>query len=169
MDPERPTEPIRPAQSPPQSSYGGSTPLRGPVGPRRRPPVVSWRLIAIGVAILVAAFALGFFAGNAGDDAPQTAAQQDEGGGGGRCWKASTLATQVIDLQRQALANRTEFTQAALTGDEEQMAALNQELEPLSAQVQEAEAQMNEALEKCRRRGGGKGKGGGEGGDGDGG
>ena len=162
MDPDRPTEPTRPTQPiPPQASYGGTSPLRGPVGPRRRPPVVSWRLIAIGVAILVAAFALGFFAGNAGDDAPETAALEEQAGG--RCRRASTLATQVIDLQRQALANRTEFTQAALTGDEGEMATLNQELEPLSSQIQEAEAQMNEALEKCRRRGGGKGKGGGQG------
>jgi hypothetical protein len=163
VDPDRPTEPTRSTQPiPPQAPYGGTSPLRGPVGPRRRPPLVSWRLIAIGIAILVAAFALGFFAGNAGDAPQQAATSQDEAGGG-RCRRASTLAAQVIELQRQALANRTEFTQAALTGDEEQMAALNQALEPLSAQVQQAEAQMNEALEKCRRRGGGKGKGGGQG------
>ncbi|MDQ4005736.1 MAG: hypothetical protein M3135_05475 [Actinomycetota bacterium] len=143
-------------------------PLRGPVGPRRRPPLVSWRLIAIGIAILVAAFALGYFAGDSGDEPQQTAAVEDQSGGG-RCRKASTLATEVIELQRQALTNRTEFTQAALTGDEQRMATLNQELEPLSAQIQEAQTQMNEALEKCRRRGGGKGKGGKGEGDGGGG
>jgi hypothetical protein len=113
----------------------------------------------------VAAFALGYFAGNAGDDAPQTATVEDQAGGGGRCGRASTLAQDLIELQRQALANRTEFTRAALTGDEGQLVSLNEELEPLSAQMQETEAQMNEALEKCRRRGGGKGKDGkGEGG-----
>ena len=163
MDPGRPTEPIRPPQNPPQPAYGTTAPLRGPVGPRRRPPVVSWRLIAVGVAIVVGVFLLGFVAGNAGEGDPAAPAPQEKAGAGGRCRKAMTASTELIELQRQALANRTEFTQAALTGDEGAMATLNQELEPLSAQVQEAQSRVNEALEKCRSRGGGKGKGGGKG------
>lgn len=132
--------------------------------------MVSWRLIAVGVAIVVGVFALGYFVGNAGEDEPQPAAVSEDGGG--KCGKALAAASDLVELQRQALANRTEFTQAALTGDEGAMADLNEALVPLSTQIEEAQTRMNEALDKCRQRGGGKGQdgnGGGGGGDGGGG
>ena len=129
-------------------------------------------MVAGAILALAAAFGIGFFAGNAGDtgDEPVTASLQDRQGGGGVCRRASALATDLVELQRQGLANRTEFTQAALSGDEGRMVTLNQELQPLSAEIEEAQAQMDAALERCARRGGkGKGDKGNEGGGGGGG
>jgi hypothetical protein len=120
--------------------------------------------VVIGIVALLAAFGIGFFAGNSGDE-PQPAASSGGGGGGaggGRgCRRALTLSEQTIALQQQAIANRTQFTQAALGGDEGQLAELNQQLEPISAQLAEARQRLDRALQKCRGDGGDGGGGGG--------
>ncbi len=173
--PRDPTEPLRPTSREPirpdtrgteplapTPRYGGSPPLR----PSRRPAGLPGKLLAV-----VVLFLLGYLAGRAtAPDAPAPAQQETArgGGGGAACRRALDLSLQVNELQRQALANRTQFTQAALAGDQDAMATLNESLGPVSQQLQEAQGRLGETVVKCRSRqaGGGKGKGKGKGGAG---
>lgn len=160
--PSDPTEPIRPHQ-------GGD-----PIPERVRQPIVVPRpestiaglprafAVAAAVALVVALVA-GFLIGRAvgGDDDTEA-----EGGGtarGGGCRKALSLSLQVVELQQQALVNRTEAAQAVALEDQGRVRELNSALEPLGAALQQAEGELGTAVEKCRSgRGGRGGRGGGE-------
>ena len=178
--PRDPTEPLRPTSREPirpdtrgtepfapPPRYGGSPPLR----PSRRPAGLPGKLLAVIGGVVLVLFLLGYLAGRATAPEPPAPAQQEvaRGGGGAACRRALDLSLQVNELQRQALANRTQFTQAALSGDQEAMATLNEALGPISQQLQQAQGRLGETVVKCRSRqaaggkGKGKGKGGGEG------
>jgi hypothetical protein len=165
-----PTEPIRPADP-------GTAPIPDRV---RQPIVVPHKESMIGglprpfviaaVVALAIVFVLGLFIGRAsnGEGDAQPAA---EGGRRAACERALALSLQVSDLQRQALANRTQAAQALAVGDEAQVQELNSALEPVAAAIQDSEAQLTPAVERCQTggggaKGGGKGKGGAGKGDG---
>lgn len=163
--PGLPTEPIRPSQI-------GTEPIPERV---RQPIVVPHpvstiaglpRPLALAVLVaLVAALGLGFFIGRAtggGDEISPAAAKS---GRRGDCGRALTLSLQVGELQKQALVNRTEATQALALGDEVKFQELGAGLEAISAAIQEAESQLASAVERCRSGGGGKKGKGGAGGD----
>lgn len=156
-DPSGVTQPIRPTQS-------GSEPIPERV---RQPIVVPHqestiaglpRAFAVaGVVALVLALGAGFLIGRAlgGDEAPAETAAAGRGG----CGKALTLSLQMVELQKQALVNRTQAAQAAALGDEGQVRELNSGLDALAPTIQRTEAELAEAVEKCRSGRGGRGKG----------
>ena len=122
-----------------------------------------------GIVALVVALVVGFLLGRSlrGGDDETTDGAAARGRGG--CGKALTLSLQVMELQEQALANRTQAAQAVAIGDEAQLTELNGALETLGPAIQDARAQLDEAVAKCRSGRGGKGRGGkGEGAGGDG-
>ena len=154
-----PTEPIRPR--PPETA---------PIPERARHPIVVPhkestigglpRPLAIAaVVVVLVSLLVGFFVGRAtsgGDEAAVPAAT----GGRSACARALTLGQQLVELQRQALANRTEASQVLALGDEGRLQELNTELEALSVAIQEGESKFATGAERCRSGGGG-GKGGG--------
>jgi hypothetical protein len=111
------------------------------------------------VVALVVALGAGFLIGRAvgGDEeAPSEAAGAGRGGG---CRKAVSLSLQVVELQKQAITNRTQVAQAVALDDEGQVRELNSAFEALAPAIQEAETQLGAAVEKCRSgAGSGKGK-----------
>lgn len=156
-DPSEPTQPIRPHQG------------REPIPERVRQPIVVPRpestiaglpraFAAAAAVALVVALVAGFLIGRAvGGDGGTEA----EGGGaarGGGCRKALSLSLQVVELQRQALVNRTEAAQAVVLEDQGRVRELNSALEPLGAALQQAEGELGTAVEKCRSGRGGGGK-----------
>ena len=166
-DPSDPTQPIRPTQ-----------PGKEPIPERVRRPIVVPRpestiaglprafAVAAAIALviaLVAGFLIGRSVGGDGEPAGEAAAR-----GGGRCGKALTLSQQLIELQKLAVTNRTQLAQAIALEDEGQVAELTSAFEELAPALQEAEAGVGAAIERCRnRRGkgekgerGGAGKGG---------
>jgi hypothetical protein len=159
--PGGPTQPIRPPD-----------PGTAPIPDRVRQPIVVPqkestiaglpRALVIAVAVgLVLALLVGFLIGRAmgGDEA--TPAGGERGGRRG-CERALALAIQVVEIQRQALANRTQFAEALAVDDESQVQELNAALEPLSIALRDAEGQLGPAVERCQA-GGGRAKGGGKG------
>jgi hypothetical protein len=156
-DPSAPTQPIRPQQ--------GSE----PIPERVRQPIVVPRpestiaglprplVVAAAVALLVALGA-GFLIGRAvgGADGP---AEEGSAARGGACRKALSLSLQVVELQKQALANRTEAAQALVLEEEARVGQLNEALEPLAAALQQAEGQLVPAAERCRAAEGRAGRG----------
>ncbi len=166
-DPSGPTQPIRPTQA-----------GKEPIPERVRHPIVVPRpestiaglprafavaaVIALVVA-LVAGFLIGRSVGGDGEPAGEAAARR-----GGRCGKALTLSLQLIELQKVALANRTQLAQAIALEDEGQVAEVTSTFEELAPALQEAEAGLGAAIEKCRDRRdkAGKGERGGGGGQG---
>ena len=159
-DPSGPTQPIRPTQ-------GGSEPIPERV---RQPIVVPHQestiaglprafalaaVVALAVAVVVG-FLLGRSFGGGDEEATDAAASRGRGG----CSKALTISLQVVELQQQALANRTQAAQAVVIGDEAQVRELNSVLETLGPAIQEAQAKLEGAVAKCRSGGEGKGKGG---------
>jgi len=110
-----------------------------------------------GVVALVVALAAGFLIGRSvggGEEAPTAGAVR-----GGGCRKALSLSLQVVELQKQAIANRTQIAQAVALEDGGQVRELTSAFEALAPAIQEAETQLAAAAEKCgSRAGGGKGK-----------
>jgi uncharacterized membrane protein YgcG len=163
-----PTEPIRPR--PPETAPIPESARHPIVVPHQESTIGGLpRPLAIAaVVVVLLSLLIGFFVGRAtsdGDDAALPAAT----GRRSACARALTLAQQVVELQRQALANRTEASQVIALGDEGRLQELNTELEALSAAIQEGESRVAEGAERCRGGGGG-GKGSeGKGGGGDGG
>lgn len=159
--PQGPTQPIRPPDP-------GTAPIPERV---RQPIIVPQRestigglprpFVIAGVVALVLVFVLGFFIGHAWDGDGETQATATGGGRRAACQRALTISLQVSELQRQALANRTQAAQALAVGDEAQVQELNAALEPVATAIQEAEAQVAPAAERCKSGGGG-GKGGGK-------
>lgn len=158
-DPAGPTQPIRPSQ-------GGSEPIpervRQPIVVPRQETTIAGLPRAFAVAAIVAlavALVVGILIGRSlggGDEAAEGAAS----GGRGGCGKALSLSLQVLELQEQALANRTQAAQAVAIGDEGQVQELNTVLESLGPAIQAAQAELGTAVEKCRSGRGGRGKGG---------
>jgi hypothetical protein len=158
--PTGPTEPIRPRP-----------PANEPIPERVRQPIVVPhqvstlgglpRPLAIGAVIVIGiVFLVGFLIGQAiggDDDEPAAVAAA---GRRGACTRALTLTLDVIQLQRQAIVNRTTATQAIALGDDGRVEELNLELAQLSPVIQEAESKVTAAVERCR---GGAGGGGGKG------
>jgi hypothetical protein len=165
--PSGPTEPIRPPDP-------GTAPIPDRV---RQPIVVPHKestiaglprpFVIAAVVALVIVFVLGFFIGHAWDGDGQSPTSAAGGSRRAACERAVALSLQVSELQRQALANRTETAQAVAIGDESKVQELNAGLEPLAAAIQDTEAQLAPAVERCQSggggaKGGGKGKGGGK-------
>ena len=156
-DPSAPTQPIRPSQT------GGE-----PIPERVRQPIVVPhhestiaglpRTFAVaGLVALVVALGAGFLVGRSvgGDEEASTAGA----GRGGGCRKALSLSLQVVELQKQVIANRTEIAQAVAIEDGGQVRELTSAFEALAPAIQEAETQLTAAAEKCGSgAGGGKGK-----------
>ena len=173
-----PTEPLRPPEV-------GTEPIpehaRRPLVPpaQRREPTVAGlptKLVAVAAFVVLLFFVLGFLAGRSLGGGGDEAAPATEAAGGraeAACGRAVSAALGMIEVQRAALANRTEFTEAAVTGDEGRMDELNEALRPLAEQVQQLEGRVTTAAAACEaggRKGGKGGKGGkrGKGGGGDG-
>lgn len=166
--PGLPTEPIRPSQT-------GTEPIPERV---RQPIVVPHPVSTIAglprplaLAVLVAlavALGLGFFIGRATEGGDEISPAAAKGGRRGACGRALTLSLQVGELQKQALVNRTEATEALALDDEVEFQELGAGLEAISAAIQEAETQLASAVERCGSGGGGKGKGDGGGNKGEG-
>lgn len=166
--PGGPTEPIRPPD-----------PGTAPIPERVRQPIVVPHkestiaglprpLVVAAVVGLVLAVLVGFLIGRTvgGDEATPVGAER---GGRRGCERALALAIQVVEVQRQALANRTQFAEALAVDDESQVQELNAALEPLSIALRDAEGQLGPAVERCqaggsRAGGGDKGNGSGNGG-----
>jgi hypothetical protein len=168
-DPSAPTQPIRPSQA-------GSEPIPERV---RQPIVVPHHestigglpraFVVAGVVALALALGAGFLIGRSfgGDDEARTGGV--EAGRGGGCRKALSLSLQVVELQKQAITNRTQVAQAVALDDEGQIRELNSAFEALAPAIQEAETQLGAAVEKCQSgagRGKGKRRGGQDGGKG---
>jgi hypothetical protein len=160
-------------QPPPPDPFGTTQPIRPPqtsepIPERVRQPIVVPRqestlaglprplavaaVVALAIA-LVAGFLLGRSFGG-GDETEGAAA------GGRGCRKALTFSLELVELQRQALANRTEAAQAVVLGDEDQVRELGSALEALGPAIQEAEGRLAVESEKCLTGTGGRGKGG---------
>ena len=161
-DPSAPTQPIRPTQA-------GSE----PIPERVRQPIVVPRpvstiaglprpfAVAAGVALVIAlggGFLIGRAVGGGGEPSEATAAR------GGRCGRALALSLQLVELQKQAVTNRAQVAQAFALDDEGKVRELNTLYEALAPAIQESEAKLGTAVEKCHsRRGRGKGdRGGGQ-------
>jgi hypothetical protein len=70
-----------------------------------------------------------------------------------------SLSLQVVELQKQVIANRTEIAQAVAIEDGGQVRELTSAFEALAPAIQEAETRLTAAAEKCGSgAGGGKGK-----------
>ncbi|MGH2710714.1 MAG: hypothetical protein ACRDH9_05870 [Actinomycetota bacterium] len=159
------TEPIRPrppetAPIPESARHPIVVPLKeSTIGGLPRPLVV-----AAMVVVLVSLFG-GFLIGRATGDGDESAAPAVTGRRSA-CARALSLSQQVIELQRQALANRTEATRSIALGDESRLQELNTELQALSTAIQEGQAKVTAGTERCRSGGGGgKGSGGKRGGE----
>lgn len=95
--------------------------------------------------VLAAVFLIGFLVGRIGRGSVPEGPQ-----GPPACRRAATLATRLLGLHRQAVANRMEFAEAVALGDRDRMAELNAELEELSAQGGEIQDRAERALDRCR-------------------
>ena len=163
-----PTEPLRPAEvgTEPIPEHA-RRPLVSPA--QRREPTVAGlptKLVAVAAFVVLLFFVLGFLAGRALGGDPDEAAPASDAGGRAEaaCGRAVSAALEMIEVQRAALANRTEFTEAAVTGDEGRMDELNEALGPLAEQVQQLEGRVSSAAAACEAGGGRKGGKGGKGG-----
>lgn len=167
LEPTRPgssarTEPIDPGEPVAPPPPGGYATLRGSSSG------IPGGLIVAAVVILGLGFVLGFLVGRAGtEDAPpvEERVEQDGGGGeqgqggGGRaarrerraaCRQAIDLGGQLVELQRQALANQVALTEAVIAEDAERIGTLTAAGEALQTQIGQAEGQLAEAVERCR-------------------
>jgi hypothetical protein len=156
------TEPINPGEPVAPPPPGGYASLRG------SSPGIPGGLIVVAVVILAVGLLLGFLVGRAGTaDAPPAGerVEQDDGGGeegqggGGRaarrerrmaCRQAIDLGGQLIELQRQALANQVALTEAVIAEDAERIGALTSAGEQLQAQIGQVQGQLDQTAQRCR-------------------
>ncbi len=183
MDDRPPSDPGR-TSMPPTEPLGGTAPIRPlqggtePIPERIRQPIVVPHnestiaglprpLVVAAVGGLMLALLAGFFIGRSvgGGDEPTAPAAT---GRRAVCERALTLSLQVSALQQQALENRTLALQAVALADESQVEDLTAGLAAISTAIEETQAQLTPAVERCRSGGGkgGKGRRGGQGGNG---
>ena len=162
----RPTEPLGSA---------GTEPLRPPVVPagkaRRGGPAIPGRLLAAGIAILVAVFLLGFVVRGLGEDDPAPAGDGTEqagqggggqGSGGGQdgqrrerrraaraCRRALGLSQQVVGVQTQLLANRGQLAEALVADETALIEELNTQSDQLLAQIATLQEGLDRQIRRC--------------------
>jgi hypothetical protein len=66
------------------------------------------------------------------------------------CRQAIDLGGQLIELQRQALANQVALTEAVIAEDAERIGALTAAGEQLQAQIGQVQGQLDQAAQRCR-------------------
>jgi hypothetical protein len=156
------TEPINPGEPVAPPPPGGYASLgRSGAG-------IPGGLIVVALVILLVGALVGFLIGRSGSDevAPvRERVEQDGGGGGGggqgegraarrerrqACRQAFDLSGQLIELQRQALANQVALTEAVIAEDAERIGTLTAAGEALQAQTAQIEGQLGEATARCR-------------------
>jgi hypothetical protein len=125
-------------------------------------------LIVVALVILLVGGLVGFLIGRSGgDEAAPTEERVEQGGGGGggggqgaggparrerrrACRQTIDLGGQLIELQRQALANQVALTEAVIAEDAERIGTLTTTGEALQAQVAQVEEQLGQATARCR-------------------
>jgi hypothetical protein len=153
----------------------GTEPLRPPVVPagktRRGGPAIPGGLLAAGIAVLVAAFLLGFVVRGLGDDDPAPAGDGTEqagqggggqGSGGGQdgqrrerrrasraCRRALGLSQQVVGLQTQLLANRGQLAEALVAEDTPLIEELNAQSDQLLGQIASLQEGLDRQIRRC--------------------
>jgi hypothetical protein len=154
-----PIDPDKPVAPPPPGGYAS-------LG--RSGSGIPGGMIVAAVVILALGFLLGFLVGRAGtDDTPPAEERVEQGGGqgeeeqagGGRaarrerrmaCRQAIDLGGQLIELQRQALANQVALTEAVIAEDAERIGALTATGEQLQTQIGQVQGQLDQAAQRCR-------------------
>ena len=155
-DPYAPTQPIRP----PQTSEPIPERVRQPiVVPRQESTLAGLpRPLAVAAVLALAiALVVGFLLGRSFGGGDET---EGASAGGRGCRKALASSLELVELQKQALVNRTEAAQALVLGDDDQVRELATALETLTPAIQQAEGQLVAESEKCLSGEGGRGKGG---------
>jgi hypothetical protein len=66
------------------------------------------------------------------------------------CRQAIDLGGQLIELQRQALANQVALTEAVIAEDAERIGALTSAGEQLQAQIGQVQGQLDQTAQRCR-------------------
>ncbi|MGH2723217.1 MAG: hypothetical protein ACRDI0_02945 [Actinomycetota bacterium] len=147
--PSRRTEPLsrggsseRPWRDPTEPLPASPEPSR----PSSRPPRPT-RWLVIGLLVLAGAFLIGFVVGRAGGGEEPPAGQSQ---GPPACRRAANLATRLLGIHREALANRVEFAETVAREDRDRMAELNAELEELSGRGEEIRERAERFLARCR-------------------
>ncbi|MGH9169041.1 MAG: hypothetical protein ACRD02_14560 [Acidimicrobiia bacterium] len=154
------TEPIDPDEPTPPPPPGGYATLR------RAGSGIPGGLIVAAVVVLLVGFVPGYFLGRstAPDQAPPPEqVEPGDGGGGGQggggnaarrqrraCRRAVDLGAQLIELQRQTLANQTALTEAVIAEDAERIEVLIAAGEQLQGQMAGVQGQLDQASQRCR-------------------
>jgi hypothetical protein len=145
--PGRRTEPLeRPGGSTPRPREP-TEPLPASSRPALRRPPSPTRWLLIGLLVLAAAFVVGFVVGRAGGGATSPEGQKQ---GQGACRRSANLATTLVDLHRQALANRMQFAEAVAREDRDRMDDLDADLETLSSRGERIQERADRVLDRCR-------------------